>query len=130
MNSPNALNLDQSAEGHQHLSVVVVQSLSRVRLFATPRTAACQTFLSFTMSQNLLKLMSIESIMPSNHLTLCHPLLLLPFIYICRADRAISTADDQQDSQTAHRPQSKYAFSQHRSMGIWSLSETDKSQEK
>ena len=74
--------------------------------------------------------MSIESIMPSKHLTLCRPLLLLPFTYIYRADRAISTADDQQDSQTAHRPQSKYAFSQHRSTGIWSLSETDKSQEK
>ena len=102
--------------------VVAVQLLSHVRLFVTPWTAACQTFLSFTMSRNVLKLISIESIMPSNHLTLCRPLLLLPFIYICRADRAISTADDQQDSQTAHRPQSKYAFSQHRSMGIWSLS--------
>ena len=55
-----------------------VQSLSRVRLFATAWTAACQASLSFTNSQSLLKPMSIESVMPSNHLILCHPLLLLP----------------------------------------------------
>ena len=54
-----------------------VQSLSRARLFATPWIAACQASLSITNSQSLLKLMSIESVMPSNHLTLCHPLLLL-----------------------------------------------------
>ena len=59
----------------------VVQSLSRVRLFATPSTAACQTLSTFTISQNLLKLMSFESVMPSSHLTLCHPLLLLPTIF-------------------------------------------------
>ena len=53
-----------------------VQLLSRVRLFATPWTAACQASLSITNSQSLLKLMSIESVMPSNHLILCHPLLL------------------------------------------------------
>ena len=58
-----------------------VQSLSRVRLFATPRTAACQASLSITNSQSLLKLMSIESVMPSNHLILCRPLLLLPSIF-------------------------------------------------
>ena len=58
-----------------------VQSLSRVRLFAAPRTAACQAFLSFTISWSLLKLMSIESMMPSNHLILCCPLLLLPSIF-------------------------------------------------
>ena len=52
-----------------------VQSLSRVQLFATPWTAARQASLSITNSQNLLKLMSIESVMPSNHLTLCPPLL-------------------------------------------------------
>ena len=51
--------------------VVVVQSLSRVRLFATPWTAARQASLSFTNSQSLLKLMSIESVMPPNHLILC-----------------------------------------------------------
>ena len=50
-----------------------VQSLSCVQLFATPWTAACQASLSITNSQNLLKLMSIESVMPSNHLILCHP---------------------------------------------------------
>ena len=58
----------------------VVQSLSHVRLFATPWIAAHQASLSFTISC-LLKLMSIESVMPSNHLILCHPLLLLPSIF-------------------------------------------------
>ena len=62
-----------------HLSSV--QSLSRVRLFATPRTAACQASLSITNSRSVLKLMSIESVMPSNHLILCHPLLRLPSIF-------------------------------------------------
>ena len=57
--------------------VVVVQALSRVRLFATPGTAEHQAPLSSTLSQSLLKLMSIESVMTSNHLILCHPLLLL-----------------------------------------------------
>ena len=59
----------------KHL-VVVVQSLSHVWLFATPWTAARQASLSFTVSQSVLKLMSIKSVMPSNHLILCHPLLL------------------------------------------------------
>ena len=58
----------------------VVQLLSCVRLFETPWTAALQASLSFTISQSLLKLMSIESVMPSNHLVLCHP-LLLPSIF-------------------------------------------------
>ena len=58
-----------------------VQSLSHVRLFATPRTAAHQASLSITISQSLLKLMSIESVMQSNHLILCCPLLLLPSIF-------------------------------------------------
>ena len=58
-----------------------VQSLSCVRLFATPWTAAHQTSLSFTIFRNLLKLMSIELVMPSNHLILCHSLLLLPSIF-------------------------------------------------
>ena len=57
------------------------QSLGRVRLFVTPWTAACQASISFTISQSLLKLMSIELVMPSNHLILCHPLLLLPSIF-------------------------------------------------
>ena len=55
-----------------------VQSLSRVRLFATPGIAACQASLSVTNSQSSLKLMSIELVMPSSHLILCRPLLLLP----------------------------------------------------
>ena len=58
-----------------------VQSLSRVRLFTTPWTAAHQTFLSITNSWSLLKLMPIESVMPSNHLILCCPLLLSPSIF-------------------------------------------------
>ena len=58
-----------------------VQLLSHVQLFATPWTAACQASLSIANSQNLLKLMSIESVMPFNHLILCHPLLLLPSIF-------------------------------------------------
>ena len=57
-----------------------VQSLSCVRLFVTPWTAACQASLSFTISQSLLKLMSIELVRPSNYLILCHP-LLLPSIF-------------------------------------------------
>ena len=57
--------------------LVIVQSLSYVRLFATPWTTACQASLSFTISCSLLKLMFIESVMPSNHLVLCYPLLLL-----------------------------------------------------
>ena len=61
--------------------VVVVQPLSRVRLFVFPWTAAHQTSLSFTISQSLLKLMSIESMMPSNHLVLCRCLLLLPSVF-------------------------------------------------
>ena len=65
----------------EHFHVAVFQSLSRAQLFATPWTAACQAPLSFTVSQSLLKLMSIESVMPSNHLILCHPLLLLPSIF-------------------------------------------------
>ena len=56
--------------------VVFVQSLNSVWLFVTPWTAACQASLSITISQSLLKLMSIELVMPSNHLILCHPLLL------------------------------------------------------
>ena len=55
-----------------------VQSLSRVQLFVTPWTAACQASLSITNSWGLLRLMFIKSVIPSNHLILCRPLLLLP----------------------------------------------------
>jgi len=67
----------------KHFSVyhIVVQSLSRVQLFVTPWTAAHQASLSFTISRSWLKLMSIESVMPSNHLILCRPLLLLARIF-------------------------------------------------
>ena len=58
-----------------------VQSLSRVRLFATPWTVACQASLFITNFRSLLKLMSIESVMPSNHLILCHSFPLLPSIF-------------------------------------------------
>ena len=58
-----------------------IQSLSRVRLFETPWTAARQASLSITSFRSLPKLMSIESVMPSSHLILCHPLLLLPSIF-------------------------------------------------
>ena len=61
--------------------VVVIQLLSHVRFFVTPWTTAHQASLSYTISQSLLKLMSIEPMMPSNHLILCHPLLLLPLIF-------------------------------------------------
>jgi len=56
-------------------------SLSHVQLFATPLTAACQASLSITNSRSFLKLVSIESVTPSNHLILCCPLLLLPSIF-------------------------------------------------
>ena len=59
----------------------VVQSLSHVRLFTIPWTAARQASLSFTISRSLLKLTSIELVMPSNHLILCHPRLFLPSIF-------------------------------------------------
>ena len=64
-----------------HVTCHVVQSLSRVWLFATPWTIAHQASLSFTISCSLLKFMSIESKMPSDHLILCGPLLLLPSIF-------------------------------------------------
>ena len=76
------LDLEQqtgSKLGKEYISSV--QSLSRVRLIATPWTIAHQASLSITNSQNLLKLISIKSVMPSNHLILCHPLLLLPSIF-------------------------------------------------
>ena len=62
-------------------SISSVQSLSCVQLFATPWTAARQASLSITNSQSLPRLLSIESVMPSNHLILCRPILLLPSIF-------------------------------------------------
>ena len=68
-------------ESNTMLDVVVVQLLSCVRRFVTPWTTACPASLSFTISRSLLKLMSIQSVMPSNHLILRCPLLLLPSIF-------------------------------------------------
>ena len=65
-------------QSHTQTQFSPVQSLSCVRLFATPWIAACQASLSITNSQSLLKLEPSESVMPSSHLILCHPLLLLP----------------------------------------------------
>ena len=59
----------------------VLQSLNHVWLFATQWTEAHQAFLSFTISWSLLKIMSIDLVMPSNHLILCHPLILLPSVF-------------------------------------------------
>ena len=64
------------------LKLKVVKSLSYVQLFVTPWTGVRQASLFFTISWSLLKLTSIESVMPSNHLILCHPLLLLPSIFL------------------------------------------------
>ena len=67
---------------HTHICIfVAVHSLSHVQLFVPPWTVAHQASLTFTNSQSLPKLMSIEMVMPSNHLILCHPLLLLPSIF-------------------------------------------------
>ena len=63
------------------MTIILVQSLGCVQLSVTPWTAAHQASLSLTISCSLLKLMSIESVMPSNHLILCRPLLLLPSIF-------------------------------------------------
>ena len=67
--------------GYSGCNIVVVHLLSCVQLFVTPWTVAHQASLSFTISQSLLKLMSIESVMSSNHLILCCPFLLLPSIF-------------------------------------------------
>ena len=70
-----------SRELLKQVFVVLVRSFSRAPFIVTPWTAACQASQFFTISQSLLKLMSIESVMPSNHLILCHPLLLPSSIF-------------------------------------------------
>ena len=72
---------DSDTAEWEHIRFSSVQSLSRVQFFVTPWTAACQASLSITNYRSLPKLMSIESAMPSNHLILCCPLLLLPSIF-------------------------------------------------
>ena len=76
-------DFEQRSEGRPYPGdfIVTVQLLSRVLLFATPWTAVHQAPLFFTISWSLLKLMSIESVMPSNHLILCRPLFLPPSIF-------------------------------------------------
>ena len=82
---PQSDSLEIAMEIRTHafkdLIAVVIQSLSHVRFFATPWTAARQASLSFTISWSLLKLLSIESVMPSNHFILYHPFLLLSSIF-------------------------------------------------
>ena len=78
---------------------VVVQSLSHVRLVATSWTVACRASRSFTISQSLLKFMFIESVMPSKHLVLCHP-LLLPSIF--PSIRVFSNESSHQGSPLLH----------------------------
>ena len=75
--------LERSYNKSKQYSFIIssIQSLIHIILFVTPQTATCQAFLYFTISQNLLKLMSIDSVMPSTHLILCCPLLLLPSIF-------------------------------------------------
>ena len=73
--------MPQASDPTAFFCFVVVQLLSCVQLFVIPWTTAHQASLSFTISQSLLKLTSIDSEMPSNHLVLCHPLLLLPSIF-------------------------------------------------
>ena len=79
------LSWEQPSEGQQTVNItqgsIVFQLLSRVWLFATLRTTAHKVSLVFTISLSFVKLMSIESVMPSNHLILCCPLLLLPSIF-------------------------------------------------
>ena len=77
----NYLTIWNSATNFIFFSLSSIQSLSRVWLFATSWTAACQASLSIISSQSLLKLVPIVSVMPSSHLILCHPLLLLPSIF-------------------------------------------------
>ena len=75
------MKLEQLAGNGQYKVFSLVQSFSRVQLFATPWTTTHQASLFITSSQSLLKLMSIESVMPSNHLILCLPLFLPPSIF-------------------------------------------------
>ena len=77
---PRELKQSDERGSAQDSFLCSVQSLSRVRLFVTPWTAACQASLSVTNSWILLELMSIESVMPSNHINLCHPLCIVTLL--------------------------------------------------
>ena len=78
---PQTLLICKTCHGSCMIQFSSVQLLSHVQLIVTPWTVALQASLSITNSQSLRKLMSIESVMPSNYLILCHPLLLLPSIF-------------------------------------------------
>ena len=105
--------------------VALVQLLSHVQLFVTPWTAICQASLSFTISQSLLKLMSIKSVIPSNHLILCHLLLLLPSIF--PTIRIFSSESDLRISWPKYwsfsiSPSNEYSvLSSFRNWLVWSL---------
>ena len=99
---------------------VVVQMLSRVRLFVTPSTAAHQASLSFTISQSLLKLMSIESVMPSNHLVLCCLLPLLPYSMLNLIAHHIETSIKEVILSTPRDTKSEKKFD----LFIWKQSRT------
>ena len=75
------MRTEKPLNGRLSRQTIVVQSPSCVQLFATQWTAVCQASLFFTISQSLLRFMSTESVTPSNPLTLCHPLLLLPSVF-------------------------------------------------
>ena len=75
------VNVAEFSRSQDQITTTLVEPLSCIRLFVTPWTAARQASLSFTISWSLLKFLSTESVMPSNHLILCHPLLLLPSIF-------------------------------------------------
>ena len=77
----DALCINFTGPGVKYCNRQSVQLLGHVQLFVTPWTTACQASLFFTNSQSLLKLISIESLMPSNHLILCRPFLLLPSVF-------------------------------------------------
>ena len=73
--------MGRHVEAFRHIYIYICISSGQLLSHVSPWTAACQASLSITNSQSLLKHMSIESVMPSNHLNLCHPLLLLPSIF-------------------------------------------------
>ena len=97
-----------------------VQSLSRVRLFATPWTTARQASLSITSSRSLLKPMSLESVMPSNHLILSRPLLLLPSVFpsvrVFSSESLLSGLPVDRRAEFVLRPAGSERF---RAAGVW-----------
>ena len=92
-----------TVQGRYDKEIASVQLLGHVWLFMTPWTADCQASLSITNFWSLLKLMSIESVMPSNHLILCHPFLLLPSIFpsiTVFSNESVLPSGDQRNHQS------------------------------